>query len=406
MLQRHANRFQTGGDDDGVIDQNFAVKLTNFASSNQSAAFSGPLTFLNTYQYILQDTGLLTGLGASAEFMAGVTFWNRYGRTLYNASVAQLAYNATAPDGTSREKPVLRTTGQSRIENSLINWALGFFGTSFQKTPNPTIANFTSEFDVVIIPEGGSENNTLASYDSCFNDNDPVIGYLGDLDLFTYIPKYLGAATARLQKYAPPGFKFTTNDTYAMQSICAYETTYIGVSDFCGLFTADEWAGFENTLDMECKSLLPSPPTLTPKLTPALRLLRLRLRQPHRPRPRHRLPARTPLPTPIAVHPELQHFRQQHPRQQRRPIPARAPLLRRLHPRRHHHLSPNRHVDGLLPRPAQHHAIPAQPKQAFHPQPHDAFRRPARDGSDWVCGAGSCSGAEIQGAVYGVAVWV
>lgn len=36
-----------------------------------------------------------------------------------------------------------------------------------------------------------------------------------------------------------------------MQSICAYETAYIGVSAFCGLFTLNEWAGFEQTLDME-----------------------------------------------------------------------------------------------------------------------------------------------------------
>lgn len=210
--------------------------------------------------------------------MAGVTFWNRYGRTIYNASVAQLAYNGTAANGSAVPKPVLRTTSQSRIENSEINWALGFFGPSFQKIPNPTLANFTSEFDVVIIPEGGTENNTLASYDSCFNDNDPVIGFLGDLDLFTYIPKYLGAATARLQKYAPTGFTFAVNDTYAMQSICAYESSYIGVSDFCTLFTQDEWAGFENTLDMECKfhhirlsKLQLTPPqitTTTPSATP------------------------------------------------------------------------------------------------------------------------------------------
>jgi hypothetical protein len=105
---------------------------------------------------------------------------------------------------------------------------------------------------MVIIPEGGTENDTLASYDSCFNDDDAVIGYLGDSNLFTYLPKYLGAATKRMQKYAPSGFTFTVNDTYAMQSICAYEYNYIGMSDFCNLFTADEWAGFENTLDMEC----------------------------------------------------------------------------------------------------------------------------------------------------------
>jgi hypothetical protein len=198
------------------------------------------------------DTGLLTGIGATTELAAGATFWNRYGRTIYNATVGQTAYNATFPNGTARAPVVLRTTSQSRIENSEINWALGFFGSSFQTVPDPSFANVTTPYQVVIIPEGGTENNTLASYDSCFNDNDPITGSLGDLDLFTYLPKYLTAATSRLQQYAPSSFTLNYNDTYAMQSICAYETAYIGASDFCGLFTADEWAGFENTLDIEC----------------------------------------------------------------------------------------------------------------------------------------------------------
>lgn len=199
------------------------------------------------------DNGLLTGVGASTEFAAGVAFWNRYGRTLYNASVGQLSYNASYPNGTARTPPVLRTTGQSRIENSEINWALGFFGPSFSTVPNPNFTNVTSPFNVVIIPEGGTENNTLASYDSCFNSDVDPIGFIGDYDLFTYLPKYLGAATKRLQAYAPSGFTLNVNDTYAMQSICAYEYNYLGISEFCGLFTADEWAGFENTLDMECE---------------------------------------------------------------------------------------------------------------------------------------------------------
>lgn len=78
-------------------------------------------------------------------------------------------------------------------------------------------------------------------------------GYIGDAAVFTYIPKYLGAATARMQNYAPSGFMFTTNDTYAMQSICAYENAYLGYtnSEFCNLFTAAEWEGFEYTLDIE-----------------------------------------------------------------------------------------------------------------------------------------------------------
>jgi hypothetical protein len=166
--------------------------------------------------------------------------------------VAQLSYNASYTNGTARPKPVLRTTGQSRIENSQINWSLGFFGTSFQTVPDSTLANFTSSFDVVIIPEGGTENNTLASYDSCINGGytDPIYE-LGDLDILTYLPLYLKDATARFQQYAPEGITFNLNDTYAMQSLCAYEMGYIGQSDFCGLFTLDEWSGFENTLDME-----------------------------------------------------------------------------------------------------------------------------------------------------------
>jgi hypothetical protein len=245
LLQRHAQRFPASGEDDGVNDEHFAAKV-----ANATKGFSGPLSFLNSYQYIMTES-YLTGIGATTEFAAGAQFWNRYGRTLYNATAGQVAYNASFTNGTARPKPVLRTTSQSRIWNSQISWSLGFFGPSFELTPNPELTNFSAPYDVVVIPEGGTENNTLASYDSCFNDDDDTIGYIGDISLYKYIPKYLANATARLQPYVPSGFNLTTNDTYAMQSICAYETGYIGQSDFCYLFTADEWAGFENTLDME-----------------------------------------------------------------------------------------------------------------------------------------------------------
>ncbi|KAF2490043.1 3-phytase [Lophium mytilinum] len=248
-LQRHSNRFPTSFYDDGLNDENFGKKIMNWTSAN-AEKFTGPLSFLNSWHYIM-GSSLLTGLGASSEFQSGVQFWNRYGRTLYNASAGQLAYNASFENGTARPKPVLRTTSQSRIENSQINWSLGFFGTSFETVPNPKLENFTAPFDLVIIPEGGTENNTLASYDSCFNDDNDPTGQLGDLDLEGYIPMYLKTATARMQQFAPSGFSFTANDTYAMQSLCAYEMAYISSSSFCSLFTLSEWEGFENTLDME-----------------------------------------------------------------------------------------------------------------------------------------------------------
>lgn len=262
-LQRHAQRFPTSFFDDGGNDANFAAKVANWSAAAGAANFTGPLAFLNTYTYLL-DESYLTGVGATTEFAAGVSFWNRYGRLLYDAAPGQLAYDARHPNGTLRPRPVLRTTSQSRIWNSQINWALGFFGTSFQLVPDPTLAgaggSHDAPYDLVVISEGGTENNTLASYDSCTNEAAAPLVEMGDLDLLTYIPVYLADATARLRTHVPAGFDWTANDTYALQSLCAYETAYLGDSQFCGVgggddggfaFTRDEWDGFENTLDTE-----------------------------------------------------------------------------------------------------------------------------------------------------------
>ena len=246
VLQRHANRFPSGSDSSN--DQRFAKKVLDSASAN-AGTFTGPLEFLNTYHYQMSKE-YLTGIGATTEFQAGVSFWNKYGRTLYNASVGQVAYDASFPNGTARPKPVLRTTSQSRIYDSGINWSLGFFGASYETLPNPDLANASTPFEYVVIPEGGVENNTLAAYDSCNNSNSDNPGYIGDMDQASYIPKYLQNATDRLQQYAPSGFVLNTNDTYAMQSICAYESAYLGRSDFCFLFTEEEWQGFEATTEM------------------------------------------------------------------------------------------------------------------------------------------------------------
>lgn len=210
LLSRHGARFPTGFYDDGNNDVNFAEKLQNFTSAHHNASFSGELSFLNGYQYNL-GSGLLVGEGAAQLFTSGTTFWQRYGRIIYNATQGQLAYNSSYTNGTTRPKPTIRTTGQSRIWNSEINWALGFFGPSFQTEPNPTLANATSPYNLVVIPEGGTENNTLASYDSCFNDNDAPGGQIGDINVEQYLKIYLQDATKRLQQYAPSGFNLTVN---------------------------------------------------------------------------------------------------------------------------------------------------------------------------------------------------
>jgi hypothetical protein len=247
-LQRHADRLPGDWSDDGPNSERFAEKVANYTKSSSNRGFTGPLAFLNSYRYQLGNS-YLTGVGATTEFASGVSFWNQYGRILYDASLGQLQYNGSYADGTRRPKPVLRTTSQSRMHNSQISWALGFFGNSFYETPDPMLGFCTdgSLFETVVIPEGVNGNNTLAAYDACFADQVLGIGDIGDNDRIAhYVPVYLAEATERLQKYAPKGFVFTVNDTYAMQSTCAYEIAYISSSEMCNHFTEDEWAGFEH----------------------------------------------------------------------------------------------------------------------------------------------------------------
>ena len=250
LLQRHAQRFPTGSTSDGVNDERFAGKIMNFTKANPNSKFTGPLEFLNTYQYIMSES-YLTGKGAATEFNLGTKFWDQYGRILYNATLGQVAFNSSGAGEKKQPKPVLRTTDESRIENSALSWSLGFFGDSFKYIPDQDLSGFGHAYDLVLIHEGGTENDTLASYDNCANSDVTSIGYIGDSDILTYIPLYLKPATARVQKYAPDGFTFGLNDTYAMQSICAYEHAYIGRSDFCNLFTEEEWEGFEYSTDIQ-----------------------------------------------------------------------------------------------------------------------------------------------------------
>ncbi|KAI1001432.1 hypothetical protein K3495_g6763 [Podosphaera aphanis] len=253
-LQRHADRFSTSWIGDGDKNRNFGRKVSGYRSTkSNNSSFTGPLEFLNSWDTIDSTTGLLTGIGATSMFTAGVQFWNRYGRTLFNATAAQLAYDPNFPNGTARPPIVLRTTEQSRMHNSQINWALGFFGSTAQKVPNPLFVNISKPFEVVLISEelkGQTQNNTLASYVSCPNLYKQNIGAIGETFVPKYIPIYLASALERLRIFAPADFSLTIDDIYTMQSLCAYENAYIGDSDFCHFFTEDEWAGYENSLDI------------------------------------------------------------------------------------------------------------------------------------------------------------
>lgn len=82
----------------------------------------------------------------------------------------------------------------------------------------------------------------------------PEIGWMGEYIHEKYVAKYLDPAVKRFRNLIPEGLMLSTGELHGMQLLCAYETAFIGGSDFCTLFTEDEWAGFENSLDIICLS--------------------------------------------------------------------------------------------------------------------------------------------------------
>ena len=139
------------------------------------------------------------------------------------------------------KKIIARSTTQDRMTQSAEYFLAGFFG-----------LDWTSNATLVLAIEGdyydGVWNNTLAGYYNCPN-SDLYVNEGGTNATTKWYEIYLADATKRLHKLAP-GFNWTAEDSYNAQSLCAYETVALGYSPFCGLFTYEEWEGYEYSVDI------------------------------------------------------------------------------------------------------------------------------------------------------------
>jgi hypothetical protein len=134
-------------------------------------------------------------------------------------------------------KIIARSTTQDRMTQSAEYFLAGFFGLGW--TQNATLE---------LVIEQNTFNNTLAGYYQCPNSNLPVAAG-GTNASAQWASVYLANATARIQSQIT-GFNWTVTDSYNAQSLCAYETVALGYSAFCGLFTYEEWLGYEYSVDI------------------------------------------------------------------------------------------------------------------------------------------------------------
>ncbi|KZO91037.1 phosphoglycerate mutase-like protein [Calocera viscosa TUFC12733] len=224
FLHRHGARYPTTSPDKSVGPAGLAGRLHDAVVAGKNWSASGELDFLNDWVWRL-GADILTPFGREQMFKLGVDIRIKYGFLLNNFTESQTL-------------PVFRTESQDRMRSSAENFALGFFG---ERAKEQYLASITVE--------AHGFNNTLSPYYTCPNSFNATKAYRQNPVLKVWIPKYLKDTLPRIQNMLE-GFELTYADVFTMQTTCAYETVALGYSAFCGLFTQEEWEGFEYAWDI------------------------------------------------------------------------------------------------------------------------------------------------------------
>ncbi|KAK9320925.1 histidine phosphatase superfamily [Lipomyces orientalis] len=196
MLQRHGSRYAPGAAPPAA----WAPGIANATATG--TVFVGDLSFLNDWSNILGED-MLVPLGPKELFESGVLNYYNYGQLYDNSSKLVSAKNFLA----------------------------GFFGLDWAEHANLIITidpAVTGLFD-------------------CTRYFDGIFLAFEQADIWKNI--YLKERTAKLRKLTG-NYNWTVADSYYAQTLCSYETVAVGYSDFCQLFTYEEWEGFNYYMDI------------------------------------------------------------------------------------------------------------------------------------------------------------
>lgn len=216
IFMRHGERYPTGGS--GKSYKKVVERLQSY-----NGTLSGPLSFLNNYEFYIQDLDNLDMLttpgnsktpytGSVTAMKAGASFRSKYNE-LFNAN---------------QSFPVF-TASQYRCYLTADYWARGFLGEDYDKLD----MNVLEETEAVGF-------NTLTPTDACINFNTSY-----NEDFTNAFPSdYLEVIAARLNN-GNPELNVTTDEVQTLFATCAFEFSNTGESKFCGLFTQDEMITFD-----------------------------------------------------------------------------------------------------------------------------------------------------------------
>ena len=172
---------------------------------------------------------MLTTVGTLSSFSTGVRLRTRYQHLLERTSLEKTPTKFWASDS-------------NRVIETAKHFAAGFFGIDYD-IANKAILQVISEHSSL-----GAD--TLTPGRTCLaNKKDEMEGQRKGYRLLNeYRASYMPAIRERLAKQTD--MYFEDHEIYAMQEMCGFEITVRGRSDWCDVFTQDEFLSFEYARDL------------------------------------------------------------------------------------------------------------------------------------------------------------
>lgn len=224
ILSRHGARDPTSSK---TAVYNSTIQRIQSSVSSYGAGYE----FIKDYVYTL-GADQLTTFGQQELINSGTKFYERYGAL------------------TRAEIPFFRSSGQDRVVESAQNWTQGFHQARLADAEADGSDSFP--YEIVTISEEDGMNNTL-NHELCTAFEDGPVSEIKDNAKSIWMDVFTRNITARLNANLP-GANLSATDTISMMDLCPFNTVADvngKLSDFCGLFTADEWQSYDylQTLD-------------------------------------------------------------------------------------------------------------------------------------------------------------
>lgn len=233
LLSRHGERF---------ISADKAEETLEILDKLKAQDLQGPLAFIKDYEWFVANDSLYgeeVTLQNSNSIFSGSLSAQRQGRA-FREKYGDL-YDS------SKTLPVFTTNAQ-RVYDTSVNFLKGFFNSATEIDSAKRDLGFTTEGDVKInILDEADDNtvNNLTPINSCSNYNED------DFDTPDELKTYATGFISRMKAAGNPNLKLKKGEVKRLIEICAYELNVKGSSQFCSLFTNEEFIRYEYYKDVK-----------------------------------------------------------------------------------------------------------------------------------------------------------